>query len=568
MRGQRCSRIVHSIIVATVVLASAPALRADELWVAASSQQDLGGLEIGSNIAWPVTPIGAVRLVWAVPDNLQTFHTAKVSLIPGSPAGAATLNVLVCAAQNGNPVAGACAGPFPQAFTGVPNQLIEIDIAPAIASRIGAPGATYLAVLAYTTPTTTTDHIVGLRFGYAAASPGGVATLGANTFSGLQTAPQFNGSFVGNGASLTNLPVPAGVAKLTANTFTATQTIDNGNLDLDASTATTGNITKNGAPFVHSFGLSNAFLGEQAGNLSMTGHDNAAVGFRSLMVNTSGAANSALGAQALLNNTTGGENTAVGHLALAGNTTGDANTAIGSGALISGSGGIANTATGASALRDTITGNSNTAVGFNALVNNTTGGDNVAVGAFAGQFTTGGSGNIYLGANVTAPATESHTMRLGNQGILTKTFVAGVRGITTANTDAVPVIIDSAGQLGTISSSIRFKEDIHDMADASRRLFILRPVTFRYTKPYANESKPLQFGLIAEEVAEAFPELAVRDANGNVETVHYETLNVLLLNELKKEHEEVQRQRQRIDLLEQRLNDLVREREIALVTQH
>src|SRR4029078_2413347 len=98
---------------------------ADELWVAASSQQDLGGLEIASNAIWPVTPIGAVRLVWGVPDNLQTFHAARVSLIPGSPGGASTLNVLVCAAQNGSPVSGTCAGPFPQAFTGVPNQLVE-----------------------------------------------------------------------------------------------------------------------------------------------------------------------------------------------------------------------------------------------------------------------------------------------------------------------------------------------------------------------------------------------------------------------------------------------------------
>jgi hypothetical protein len=94
-------------------------------------------------------------------------------------------------------------------------------------------------------------------------------------------------------------------------------------------------------------------------------------------------------------------------------------------------------------------------------------------------------------------------------------------------------------KLGTISSSVRFKEDIHDMADGSQRLLQLRPVTFRYTQPYANGAKPIQFGLVAEEVAEVFPELAVRDANGNVETVHYETLNVLLLNEVQKQQHEL-----------------------------
>ena len=92
------------------------------------------------------------------------------------------------------------------------------------------------------------------------------------------------------------------------------------------------------------------------------------------------------------------------------------------------------------------------------------------------------------------------------------------------------------------------------MADTSRRLLQLRPVTFRYAQAYGDGSKPIQYGLVAEEVAETFPELAVRDANGNVETVHYETLNVLLLNELKKQHD-------RIEALEQRLNEVIKTRQ-------
>jgi hypothetical protein len=141
-------------------------------------------------------------------------------------------------------------------------------------------------------------------------------------------------------------------------------------------------------------------------------------------------------------------------------------------------------------------------------------------------------------------------MYLGRVGTQTTTFIAGVRGAVTGVANAIPVVIDSNGQLGTVSSSIRFKEDIHDMADASRRLLELRPVTFRYTHEYIDGAKPLQYGLIAEEVAEVFPELAVRDANGRVETVHYETLNLLLVNE-------VQKQQQRIEALEQKLNELL-----------
>ena len=119
--------------------------------------------------------------------------------------------------------------------------------------------------------------------------------------------------------------------------------------------------------------------------------------------------------------------------------------------------------------------------------------------------TTTGSDNIYLGASVLASRGESNTIYLGGQGTQTKTFIAGIRGITTGAANAVPVVIDSNGQLGTVSSSIRFKEDIHDMADASRRLLQLRPVTFRYTQAYSDGAKPIQYGLIAEEVAEVFP---------------------------------------------------------------
>ena len=95
-------------------------------------------------------------------------------------------------------------------------------------------------------------------------------------------------------------------------------------------------------------------------------------------------------------------------------------------------------------------------------------------------------------------------------------------------------MIDSNGQLGTVSSSRRYKEDIADMGDASARIETLRPVTFRYKKPYANGEKPVQFGLIAEEVAETFPELAVFNAAGQPETVKYQDLTPLLLNEVQK----------------------------------
>ena len=158
-------------------------------------------------------------------------------------------------------------------------------------------------------------------------------------------------------------------------------------------------------------------------------------------------------------------------------------------------------------------------------------------------------------------------MYLGVPGTQTKTVIAGIRGITTGLADAIPVVIDSAGQLGTVSSSRRFKEDIRDMGDASRALFALRPVTFRYTQAYTDGAKPLQYGLVAEEVAEVFPALAVPNADGGVDTVHYETLSVLLLNEvqqqqrrLETQRSDIETQRTEIELLKARLAALEAQR--------
>jgi hypothetical protein len=67
----------------------------------------------------------------------------------------------------------------------------------------------------------------------------------------------------------------------------------------------------------------------------------------------------------------------------------------------------------------------------------------------------------------------------------------------------------------------------------------LRPVTFRYRKPTKDGSRPLQYGLIAEELAEVYPELVVRDTAGAVQTVSYHILPALLLNELQRQQREI-----------------------------
>jgi hypothetical protein len=131
------------------------------------------------------------------------------------------------------------------------------------------------------------------------------------------------------------------------------------------------------------------------------------------------------------------------------------------------------------------------------------------------------------------------------------------------------VMIDSNGQLGTVSSSRRFKEDIQDMGQASSNLLRLRPVTFRYKRPYADGSKPIEYGLIAEEVAEVYPDLVVRGKDGQVETVQYQKLTPMLLNELQKLRHDLQelhvdadtQNQQRADTIRQQHEQILQQRE-------
>jgi hypothetical protein len=157
-----------SIVGVLIAVVAAP-VRAEEIWVAPTSQADFGGIEVASNTFWPVTPAGAVRLALAIPNNLKTFQSAKLVLIPSVSSPSSVLNFFLCPAQASQVVTASCAGPFTQGFTSVANQLVEIDMSAAIGAHLGTPGATYLAMLAYTTPSTTTDHIVGLRFAYTSA---------------------------------------------------------------------------------------------------------------------------------------------------------------------------------------------------------------------------------------------------------------------------------------------------------------------------------------------------------------------------------------------------------------
>jgi hypothetical protein len=188
------------------------------------------------------------------------------------------------------------------------------------------------------------------------------------------------------------------------------------------------------------------------------------------------------------------------------------------------------------------------------------------VGYHGGISLTTGSNNIDIGSP--GVKAESGVIRIGTvtgtNSTQSAAYIAGIYGVKTA-TAGTAVVIDSSGQLGTVSSSIRYKEDIQPMAGASERLLQLRPVKFRYKKADASGEKPIQYGLIAENVAEVYPELVVRDAaTGRIDGVRYDELAPMLLNE-------VQQQQQKIATQAAQLRDVLQQlavlKEVSQATQ-
>jgi Chaperone of endosialidase len=270
--------------------------------------------------------------------------------------------------------------------------------------------------------------------------------------------------------------------------------------------------------------------------------------------------NTAEGQNALLNLTSGTFNTAVGLLALGSNTESDFNTGLGAGALLLNTIGLQNTATGAGALLNNGAG-FNTANGAFALVANTTGGGNTAIGAGALANNTTGTANIAIGqgagSNVTT-ASGVICIGLPGQNIDGGVFFAGIYNNVqpVVGTDPDHVTISGSGRLGRANiSSRRYKHDIQPMEEASEVIFALKPVSFRYNKQY-DATQTLAFGLIAEDVAEVAPDLVGRNPRGEPESVRYEQVNAMLLNEFLKAHGKIEEQEAAIARLQKQIEAL------------
>jgi hypothetical protein len=307
-------------------------------------------------------------------------------------------------------------------------------------------------------------------------------------------------------------------------------------------------------------GNQNTAVGHQALLVNTTGSSNTANGVSALRSNITGSSNTANGVSALESNTTGSENTATGFFALRFTVTGSSNTANGMNALLYNISATSSTAIGYFAAQGTAAYNNqggvylgfqsgysaatasdyNTLVGYNSGYGVTTGARNVFLGnstiaASYNQVTTG-SNNIAIGNDVAVPsATASNQLNIGNLIYGTSlngtgsTLSTGNIGIGTTSPATLLEIGGSTanvtlggyksctgftsnanGLVACTASDQRLKQDIVSLDGSSGLAAInaLNPVSF-YWKPETERSTQQQYGLIAQQVQNVFPNLVV-----------------------------------------------------------
>lgn len=313
--------------------------------------------------------------------------------------------------------------------------------------------------------------------------------------------------------------------------FTSTGVTAVGYGALGVNTATHSTAVGSGALAANVGGTGNTAVGYLA-IASNTGNQNTAVGDSALTSNTVNSNSAAFGYQAL-QLSTGGSNSAFGSQAGKAITSGSGICAFG-GQALTGATGSNNIGIGYQAGISVSSGTSNTLIGSQVSSGITSGNSNVIIGAIAGSGYSGTeSGNIVIGQGVAGTASENNVTRIGTQGTQTKCVIAGIFGVTVGGS-GVAVDVDNTGQLGTVVSSIRYKDHVKDI-EGTERIYDLHPVSF----VYKNSPEVRRYGLIAEEAVEVIPEMAVYGNGGTLETVRYNDLPIFLLAEIQKLKSEI-----------------------------
>lgn len=225
---------------------------------------------------------------------------------------------------------------------------------------------------------------------------------------------------------------------------------------------------------------------------------------------------------------------------------------------------IQNVSVGGQSLGTLTSGGTNSCFGFEAGFGLTTGSNHSTLGFSSNAGVTGtqnlvigfGAGSAYAGA-------ESYNILLASAGVVSESnaihigggtgtgvgqqnlcTISGIQGIAVTG---AAVLVSASDQLGVTVSSAKYKENILPMGEASKAIFDLQPSIFNYKH---DPDKQTKFGLIAEEVEKVLPQLVLYDAQGELQSVAYHDLPVLLLNEIQKLRDYVIRLENRVFELE------------------
>lgn len=286
----------------------------------------------------------------------------------------------------------------------------------------------------------------------------------------------------------------------------------------------------------------NLVAGQNAGSLYTSGGNNSYFGTGSALRQTAGDGNAYFGAGAGLNIRSGSGNSFFGDnsgISIVNN--GDDNTLLGS--LADGAQGISNaTAVGQSAK---VTQSNSLVLGSINGVNGATADTNVGIGTTAPAARLHVVGNGFFAGTITS---TGNGVILGRLGIGTASpaanlDVAGtVRVQTLTSGFSQDVCVDAANTLSNCSSSIRYKENIRDFNGGLDLIRRFRPVAFDWKQ---NGSPDM--GLVAEEVAAVDPLLVTHNGKGEVEGVKYNRLGVVLINAVKEQQAQIERQQKLIE---------------------
>lgn len=265
--------------------------------------------------------------------------------------------------------------------------------------------------------------------------------------------------------------------------------------------------------------------------LTATGENSVAIGYNTLNV-CSGSANIAIGDGCMFVASTASSSVGIGSEALLAFTTGSDTVAIGHRAGKALTTTVGNTAIGWSAYYQG-TGTQNTCVGRGTIGGSGVSNNNTCVGFEAGQAITTGSGNTYIGHVAGRTLATTNNRIIIGAPTSVETFVYGIDGI---GVTGAPVLISTGDQLGVSTSSRRYKTDISSELTAgwAERAYDLQPVHFRYKTAASEPDAEMTFGLIAEDVHEIFPELAIW-RKGVIESVAYHVMPTLNLDLLIKQ---------------------------------